>query len=830
MKKTMNFKVIAALIAVMMLLIFANANAQGIKISALPTLSAPDSSADYIPIVHSGTTYKVTPGTLFHEFGASGGSGSPGGSTTHIQYNNAGAFAGSSDFTWNNTSKLFKVSSSALYADGFFKANLNSYYGFLGDSAGANNGTYLEVNDDDRVISLIGNTIKIGLGGTALDYHFPETYGDVGSVLVDVDGAGTLAWAGFGGAAGSDGEIQFNDGDAFAASPDLYFDAATNDFHAGDIEGSRVVVNNSTDRFIDLIGQEAGSGPYNRFHVPSPIDGSGFYYGSFYSGSLYRALLIAGDTWQMGDIDNASNGSLFTIDNGNSKFIFNRAIQISPFGTSAGNTSELRFLELAANGTNYTGFKSPDSRSANLIYTLPSTDPTSGQVLSSGAPSGGVAALSWISPSGSGTVTSIATTSPITGGTITTTGTIGIDNAAADGTTKGAASFTAADFNSSSGLISIDYTNAQSASTSTKGFLTDTDWDTFNDKLAATGTMTGATSQRQDFTNGIGVPLIDDDGAGSIELSFSTVTKAVFSTGGLQISPDGSAASPSLALGSNNHGFYEKTSTELGVSIQGALVGGFNTAGLFINTIDEYSTNNGVTIDGVNLKDGLVVGQYGGTGVANTGKTITLGGNLTTSGAHATTFTTIGTTNVTLPTTGTIPTLDGTETFTNKSIVATQLTGTAYTFGANNTNSTAAYTLQRYEDHDLATYSGTVDFNGTDPSSITSQQYAWSRIGNTVTLFFSIFYGTPGTTNTSATFTLPSDCPSPVTFATGGDAASEYIFPISGARIEANMTANPSAVRGGLRRNAANDGYEIALIFGSVSAAHASFTLTYRTQ
>ena len=29
----------------------------------------------------------------------------------------------------------------------------------------------------------------------------------------------------------------------------------------------------------------------------------------------------------------------------------------------------------------------------------------------------------------------------------------------------------------------------------------------------------------------------------------------------------------------------------------------------------------------------LFAGQYGGTGVANTGKTITLGGNLTTSGA-----------------------------------------------------------------------------------------------------------------------------------------------------------------------------------------------------
>jgi hypothetical protein len=70
-----------------------------------------------------------------------------------------------------------------------------------------------------------------------------------------------------------------------------------------------------------------------------------------------------------------------------------------------------------------------------------------------------------------------------------------------------------------------------------------------------------------------------------------------------------------------------------------------------------------------------IAGQYGGTGVANTGKTITLGGNLTTSGAHATTLTTTGTTGVTLPTTGTLATLAGTETFSNKTLTASVLGG-----------------------------------------------------------------------------------------------------------------------------------------------------------
>jgi hypothetical protein len=62
----------------------------------------------------------------------------------------------------------------------------------------------------------------------------------------------------------------------------------------------------------------------------------------------------------------------------------------------------------------------------------------------------------------------------------------------------------------------------------------------------------------------------------------------------------------------------------------------------------------------------IIAGQYGGTGVNNSGKTITLGGNLTTNGAFATVLTTTATTSVTLPTTGTLATLAGTETFTNK--------------------------------------------------------------------------------------------------------------------------------------------------------------------
>jgi hypothetical protein len=86
-----------------------------------------------------------------------------------------------------------------------------------------------------------------------------------------------------------------------------------------------------------------------------------------------------------------------------------------------------------------------------------------------------------------------------------------------------------------------------------------------------------------------------------------------------------------------------------------------------VNAAQTQVTSVG-TLTGGTWNASVIAGQYGGTGVANTGKTITLGGNLTTSGAHATTLTTTGTTGVTLPTTGTLATLAGTETLTNKTI------------------------------------------------------------------------------------------------------------------------------------------------------------------
>lgn len=94
--------------------------------------------------------------------------------------------------------------------------------------------------------------------------------------------------------------------------------------------------------------------------------------------------------------------------------------------------------------------------------------------------------------------------------------------------------------------------------------------------------------------------------------------------------------------------------------------------------VNSSLTSVGAIVTG-SWKATRIAGQYGGTGVDNSGKTITLGGNLTTSGAHATTLTTVGATTLTLPTTGIVATREFVSSRNESFNLATTTSGVAVT-------------------------------------------------------------------------------------------------------------------------------------------------------
>jgi hypothetical protein len=96
------------------------------------------------------------------------------------------------------------------------------------------------------------------------------------------------------------------------------------------------------------------------------------------------------------------------------------------------------------------------------------------------------------------------------------------------------------------------------------------------------------------------------------------------------------------------------------------------------NVVNSSLTSVGTIGTGTWQAD-VIDGQYGGTGVDNSGKTITLGGNLTTSGAHATTLTTVGATTLTLPTTGIVATREFVSSRNKSFNLATTTSGVAVT-------------------------------------------------------------------------------------------------------------------------------------------------------
>jgi len=191
-------------------------------------------------------------------------------------------------------------------------------------------------------------------------------------------------------------------------------------------------------------------------------------------------------------------------------------------------------------------------------------------------------------------------------------------------------------------------------------------WSLLSGLPATAGTLPAANGGTGLTSYAIG-DLVYASGATALSKLADVVTGNALISGGVGVAPSwgkidlathvtGILPAANGGTGSSTKNWVDLTTVQ---SVGGAktfssapTVSPFTTAGVVHNSASGLLSSSLVSLTAD--VSGILSETNGGTGVDNTGKTITLGGNLTTSGAFATTITTTGTTAVTLPTSGTL--------------------------------------------------------------------------------------------------------------------------------------------------------------------------------
>lgn len=183
--------------------------------------------------VASGTE-QVYNGSSWVPLGGSGGT--PGGPTTSIQFNNAGSFLGSTNFTWNNTTRVVAINGIAstpglVVLNAYAQADI----GFLAVNSGAPSTplTYNAIQaptggvyaNSLRAIryTQTGNSSGIPAVTTSDTFTAGAMYYDTGLGAQRVFNGSTWTSLATAAAAGLNTYVQFNDGGVFGGQSNFYF-------------------------------------------------------------------------------------------------------------------------------------------------------------------------------------------------------------------------------------------------------------------------------------------------------------------------------------------------------------------------------------------------------------------------------------------------------------------------------------------------------------------------------------------------------------------------------------------------------------------------------
>ena len=294
----------------------------------------------------------------------------------------------------------------------------------------------------------------------------------------------------------------------------------------------------------------------------------------------------------------------------------NKAVDDFIIGNNASTGGSLQIKEGTNNGTHHVQLKAPNALSGNVSFTLPSADGSADQFLKTN----GSGTLSFGSVSTSFTLAADSGSNDTfnTGETLTFFGGEGIDTTVANNaitiagedataSNKGIASFASADFDVSSGAVSIKaggVSSTQLAGSIANSKLANSSVTIGSDAVALGGTQTdlnGITSLDVDnltldgntvsSTNSNGNIVLDPNGTGTVDVSSAKIT---------------SVASPSADTDAATKGYVDGVVNGLDVKKSVDFASTANVAGTYNNSAGTItaSSNGALSMDGGSPSNG----------------------------------------------------------------------------------------------------------------------------------------------------------------------------------------------------------------------------------